>query len=133
VRPSIDLLRRVVGLTPSGAVRLVDRLEEEGLVSRGGGADGRSTLVTLTTRGRRAAEGVAGARGAVLTASLDALSSEERRTLEVLLSRLLVGFVLVPGRFAGCAGCATRVRADARRVGVPLPTRREPGTGSEER
>ena len=32
-RPSVDLLRQVLGLTSSGTVRLVDRLEREGLVA----------------------------------------------------------------------------------------------------
>jgi len=38
---SIDALRRVVGLTHSGAVRLVDRLAAAGLVERRVGVDGR--------------------------------------------------------------------------------------------
>ena len=33
--PSIDLLRQVLGITHSGAVRLVDRLEQAGHVRRG--------------------------------------------------------------------------------------------------
>lgn len=40
--PTVDQVRRVLGLTPSGAVRLIDRLEADGLVARGPGADGRS-------------------------------------------------------------------------------------------
>src|SRR5205085_805848 len=57
--PSIDLLRRVLGLTSSGTVRLVDRLEGDGLVRRRGGGDGRVTVIELTAAGRRAAEQVA--------------------------------------------------------------------------
>ena len=34
-RPSVELLRQVLGLTPSGTVRLVDRLEQAGYVRRG--------------------------------------------------------------------------------------------------
>ena len=41
-RPTIDTLRRVLGLTSSGTVRLVDRLEDEGLVERGTGEDRRA-------------------------------------------------------------------------------------------
>src|SRR5918996_673413 len=58
-RPTIDRLRQVLGLTPSGTVRLVDRLAEAGYVVRGPGSDGRSRTVTLTAEGRRAAERVA--------------------------------------------------------------------------
>ena len=35
--PSVDRLRTVLGLTPSGAVRLVDRLAAAGYVERGPG------------------------------------------------------------------------------------------------
>jgi DNA-binding MarR family transcriptional regulator len=34
-QPSVDLLHRVLGLTSSGTVRLLDRLEEAGYVQRG--------------------------------------------------------------------------------------------------
>ena len=47
-RPTVDALGRVLGLSPSGAVRLVDRLAADGLVTRGPGADGRSRSLTLT-------------------------------------------------------------------------------------
>ena len=51
--PSIDLLRRVLGLTPSGTVRLVDRLEEAGYVERRPGRDGREVSLRLTGAGRK--------------------------------------------------------------------------------
>lgn len=54
-RPRIDLLGQVLGLTPSGAVRLVDRLAEAGYVTRTPGGDRRSRVVSLTAKGRRAA------------------------------------------------------------------------------
>lgn len=47
-----DLAERVL-LSPSGLTRLVDRLEEGGLVSRSQDpADGRVALASLTDRGR---------------------------------------------------------------------------------
>ena len=49
---SVDRLRRAVALTSSGGVRLVDRLEAEGLVTRHPGADGRSLALTSTASGR---------------------------------------------------------------------------------
>jgi DNA-binding MarR family transcriptional regulator len=96
-RPSIDLLRQVLGLTSSGTVRLVDRLEAAGYVRRRPGADGRSTVVSLTPAGRRAARRVAAARAAVLEGALAALSPAERRTLDGLASKLLVGLMRGPG------------------------------------
>jgi MarR family transcriptional regulator, negative regulator of the multidrug operon emrRAB len=55
---SIDALRRVIGLTHSGAVRLVDRLAAAGLAERRVGADGRAVALQLTPEGRRAARRV---------------------------------------------------------------------------
>lgn len=96
-RPPIDLLRQVLGLTPSGTVRLVDRLVDAGYVTRGPGTDGRSRSVILTAEGRRAAERVARARADVLGAALAGLSVGERATLHALLGRVLASFVRGPG------------------------------------
>jgi DNA-binding MarR family transcriptional regulator len=95
--PSIDLLRQVLGLTSSGTVRLVDRLEEAGYVTRRAGGDGRLTLVQLTTSGRRAAIRVSNARATVLRDALSVLSADERRSLDAIASRLLVGLMRGPG------------------------------------
>ena len=50
-RPSVDLLRQVLGLTSSGTVRLLDRLTESGFVERAEGRDKRSTAIVLTEAG----------------------------------------------------------------------------------
>jgi DNA-binding MarR family transcriptional regulator len=96
-RPSVDLLRRVLGLTPSGAVRLVDRLEDAGYVRRRPGADGRSVSVELTASGRRAARRVSEARAGVLQAALSVLPADEREQFEEALSKVLVGLMRGPG------------------------------------
>ena len=96
-RPSIDLLGQVLGLTSSGTVRLVDRLERDGLVAREGGVDGRVTTVALTPAGRRAARRVAAARAEVLAAALAQLEPSERADLDRLLGRVLVGMIRGPG------------------------------------
>lgn len=96
-RPTIDRLRQVLGLTPSGTVRLVDRLVEAGYVTRGPGVDGRSRSVALTAAGRRAAERVAEARAEVLAGALAALTPAERETLQGLAGRLLATFTRGPG------------------------------------
>jgi hypothetical protein len=82
-------------LTHSGAVRLVDRLAADGLVTRGAGGDGRSRSVALTAAGVRAAEEIAAARAEVLGAALDGLSVEERATLGALLGRVMANVVQV--------------------------------------
>lgn len=95
--PSVDLLRRVLGLTSSGTVRLVDRLQKAGYITRRPGRDGRSVSLHLTASGRRAAERVAAARAEVLHEALAVLEPAERDTLERTLSRVLVGLMRGPG------------------------------------
>lgn len=108
--PSVDLLRQVLGLSPSGTVRLLDRLEESGYVRRGAGADGRSVSVTLTETGRAAAERVTAARADVLQRALAVLSSQERQAFEQLAGRVLVGMMRGPGAVRWiCRLCDTGV------------------------
>ena len=90
---SVDRLRRILGLTSSGTVRLVDRLVAAGDVRRREGPDGRTTSIELTAAGRRAARRVTAARGGVLEDALDDLSPAERGDLERLAARVLEGVV----------------------------------------
>jgi DNA-binding MarR family transcriptional regulator len=96
-RPAVDLLRQVLGLTSSGTVRLIDRLEESGYVRREPGADGRSTSVVLTEAGAEAARRVAEARAGVLKGAMAALTEDEREVFEGLTSKMLVGMMRGPG------------------------------------
>jgi DNA-binding MarR family transcriptional regulator len=96
-RPHVGLLHQALGLTPSGAVRMIDRLEGDGFLARGPGADGRSTSVRLTASGRRAARRLAAARVAVLSDALSVLSDEQRLALDELVSTVLVGLMRGPG------------------------------------
>jgi DNA-binding MarR family transcriptional regulator len=96
--PSLDRIRRVLGLTPSGAVRLVDRLEHAGHVTRRPSSeDARSVTVRLTPKGRRAAERVVRARGEVLNGTLETLDAEEREQFEGLLARVIPKMMRGPG------------------------------------
>jgi DNA-binding MarR family transcriptional regulator len=128
--PSVDLLGRVLGLTPSGAVRLLDRLQEAGYVTRRPGRDGRSISVRLTASGRRAAERVSAARAAVLEDALSDLSPAERHTLDQLVSRLLVGLIREPGATRWtCRLCdTTACGRDAGRCPVANAARERFGT-----
>ncbi len=96
-RPSIDRLSQVLGLSQSGTVRLVDRLEQDGLVRRGPGEDGRITTVSLTPAGHRAARRLEATRLQVLDGVLEPLTDAERRTLSALVGRILVGMMREPG------------------------------------
>lgn len=135
-RPTIDLLRRVLGLTSSGAVRLVDRLESAGWARRGPAPDGRATAVLLTPAGRRIAKRISAARGDALKQALGTLSPDQRRTFEDLTSSLLVGLMREPGpeavrwlcRFCDLEACGwavghcpVRNAARARSGKAPLP------------
>ena len=95
--PSVDSLRRVLGLTSSGTVRLLDRLERSGHVRRGPGDDRRAVAVSLTPAGRRAARRLSAARGRVLEGALSPLTPTERKAFEALAAKMLVGLMREPG------------------------------------
>lgn len=101
--PSLDDLRRVLGLTPSGAVRVVDRLVDAGLVTRGPGSDRRSRSLALTPRGRRMAARIAAARSAAVTSVLKRLSPAQREALSPLLGALVAS--VVAGKDGGAWIC----------------------------
>jgi DNA-binding MarR family transcriptional regulator len=103
---SVDRLRRILGLTSSGTVRLVDRLVAAGDVRRHEGPDGRTTSIELTAAGRRAARRVTAARGAVLEQALGDLSPTERADLDRLTARVLE--TVVRGKLARDAGESKR-------------------------
>jgi DNA-binding MarR family transcriptional regulator len=90
---TLDRLREVLGLTHSGAVRLVDRLVAAGLATRERGTDGRSRIVSLTTRGGRTADRVRAGRLESLGEILAPLSAADRRALKAILDRLMAGIV----------------------------------------
>lgn len=90
---TLDQLGSVLGLSHSGAVRLVDRLCESGLAQRGPGSDGRSRCVTLTEWGTRLADEITAARLGVIDALTAGLSATERRTLVELAGRVLANAV----------------------------------------
>jgi DNA-binding MarR family transcriptional regulator len=95
---SIDELRRVLGITHSGAVRLVDRLEHDGLLRRTATRDGRARGLALTPAGSRAARRVLAKRAAALEVALAPLHPREREQLGTLLGRVVAG--LTDGRAA---------------------------------
>ena len=122
-RPTVGRLQEVVGLAPSGAVRLVDRLEHLGLVARSPGLDGRTRHVSLTWAGARAAKATRAARAEVLESALDVLSPAERRRLDALLAKILAGLARPPGATRWtCRLCDTTAcgRAQGRCPFVPV-------------
>jgi MarR family transcriptional repressor of emrRAB len=86
---SVDHLAGVLGLSHSGTVRLVDRLEQDGLVRRGPGSDARAVALDLTAKGARRASRVAEARAQAVGEFLAALDGDERAALLRLLEKLV--------------------------------------------
>jgi DNA-binding MarR family transcriptional regulator len=103
---SVQLLSQVVGLTHSGAVRLVDRLVEAGHVERRPGADARSRAVVLTASGRRVARRARRARERALADIAGQLTDSEQATLSALAERVVE--------------VATTARLDRRLRGEPM-------------
>lgn len=85
----VGRLAEVLGLTHSGAVRLVSQLESDGLAERRVGTDRRRVEVRLTARGRQRARAARKARDAVVHETVATLSDEEAETLEALVAKLV--------------------------------------------
>jgi MarR family transcriptional regulator, negative regulator of the multidrug operon emrRAB len=86
---TVEFLRRVIGLSHSATVRLVDRLGDEDLLERGPGPDARSITVRLTRRGRGRAAALRRRREEVLSEALAPLDEGERRQLGRLAEKIL--------------------------------------------
>lgn len=90
--PSVQRLSQMVGISHSGAVRLVNRLVDAGLVERSPGPDARTLTVSLTRPGRTLARRIRAARRAAIEASLSGLTESHRSQLtticEVLVANL---------------------------------------------
>ena len=100
-RPTEDLAQ-ATGLTHSGAVRLIDRLVDAGLVERRPGRDARSLSIVLTARGRALSRKVTVARAIAIEAALGGFDSDDSRTLLRLTDTLVANVT------------ARRLRAPAR-------------------
>ncbi len=86
---TIDALARRVGLSHSGAVRLVDRLAEQDKVQRSRGSDQRAAALGLTPQGHRTARRILARREFELESVLSLLSGDERREFVESTERLL--------------------------------------------
>ena len=88
--PSNDKLRRVLGLSHPGTVRLVDRLVSDGLVERRKGSDNREIALYLTDAGHASREALLKGRLASIRSMLTPLSKKERELLTAILRKLLI-------------------------------------------
>jgi DNA-binding MarR family transcriptional regulator len=87
---SVDVLAEALRVSHSRAVRVVDRLEAEGLARRESDpSDGRRALVRLEPAGRELADRALDARSRVLLLAVAELDGADVRALEPLLGALL--------------------------------------------
>lgn len=87
--PSNDQLRRILGLSHPGCVRLVDRLVADGLVERREGRDRRAIALHLTPTGHALREALLAERLAAIRLVLAPLDAGEQEAFAALLHKLL--------------------------------------------
>ncbi len=85
---SIDELRRILGITHPGAVRLVDRLVDSGWIARQQGT-GRTVRLVPTPSGRRAQRRLAAAREQAVAALLATMPEHDVKTVAALIEPVL--------------------------------------------
>ncbi len=115
--PSNDQLRRVLGLSHPGTVRLVDRLVADGLVERRAGRDRRAIALYLSDRGRAVRQDLLKGRLAAIRPLLAPLSSPEEAQLAALLHKMLASMETTDTeRRTLCRLCDDRICSDC-----PIP------------
>ena len=85
---SIDTLRRALGMSHSGTVRLVERLVQDGSVIKQQGLDARSVALSCTSLGGKRAKSIVKARRNVVDKVIGVLTPAERNHLEMILRKL---------------------------------------------
>jgi MarR family transcriptional regulator, negative regulator of the multidrug operon emrRAB len=93
---TVEFLRRAIGLSHPAAVRVVDRLVEQGLVGRRPAGAGPAVALTVTAAGRRRARQILDRRRRVLADALPHLSRAESAALSAILDRALAGLADSP-------------------------------------
>ena len=115
--PSNDQLRRILGLSHPGSVRLVDRLVADGLVERRKGRDRRAIALHLTRTGEDLREELLKGRLAAIRPLLVPLTAAEQEILASLLHKVLTSMPTTDmERCHLCRLCDDRVCTDC-----PIP------------
>jgi DNA-binding MarR family transcriptional regulator len=113
-----DKLRRILGLSHSGTVRLVDRLVSDRLVERRSGKDDREIALHLTAKGAASRKDLLSSRISAVASFLDVLSPSERKRLRELIRDVLARQDTSEiDRFTICRMCDNAVCSNC-----PLPT-----------
>jgi DNA-binding MarR family transcriptional regulator len=82
-------LAKALRLSHTATVRLIDKLEQQGLVEARDGDDRRATYLHLTASGKKAAQPVLRARCVAVEGYLDVLTKAEEAQLAELLVKLI--------------------------------------------
>lgn len=113
-----DKLRRILGLSHSGTVRLVDRLVSDRLVERRPGKDGREVALHLTTKGATSRKDLLTSRISAVASFVNVLSPSEGKRLGDLIRDVLSRQdTSEMDRFTICRLCDTGICSNC-----PLPT-----------
>lgn len=116
---SLTWLFRRLGLTQSGAVRLVDRLVEQELLDRAPRLGGREVALTVTADGQDRLDRGAAARSAALDTVIEHLTPGQQTTLAELADTMLrAGFrqrrdADIACRWCDWSGCEPDCPVDA--------------------
>jgi MarR family transcriptional regulator, negative regulator of the multidrug operon emrRAB len=115
--PSNEELRRVLGLSHPGSVRLIDRLVTDGLVERRAGRDRRAIALYLTDQGHVLRGELLKGRLAAIRPLLMPLDETEEAALATLLHKMLASMETTDvQRCALCRLCDDSVCSDC-----PIP------------
>ena len=114
---SVEILRQVLDLSHPGTVRLIDRLEEDGLVERRRAEDGRAVALHLTRKGGKLRQQLMDRRLDTLEEALTGLADKERLVLGDLLAKVLTNLPETEmAKHRICRLCAVRTCSDC-----PIP------------
>jgi MarR family transcriptional repressor of emrRAB len=92
---SIERLRRIIALSHSATVRLLDQLAAERLIRReaSAGADKRARALHLTEQGVALFDAAKAARRRIAETALERLSAEERQSLNAIVEKMFPALV----------------------------------------
>ena len=116
---SFGAIRHALGLTHSGAVRLVDTLEAAGLVERRqSDSDARAVTLWATPAGVRTASAILAARAQLLEPVLARTSKSDRKTIAAFLESALAE--LTDSRDRALSICRLCAEGTCRPLGCPV-------------
>jgi MarR family transcriptional repressor of emrRAB len=86
---TVEHLRKTLTLSHSWTVRVVEKLQKEGLVEKRSGADKRAVALFVTAQGDRKVRSIVRARRQFLDGLLSAIPAKEQKQFAGMLERML--------------------------------------------